>query len=370
MQELTPDAAFASALEALPPDLLKAPIGIAVSGGSDSLALLKLSENWAARRGARLMAMTVDHGLRPEAAREAEEVAGHCRLNGTQHRTLRLTDAQPGQSGLRRRRHEMLASELRRQGGLLLLTGHTQNDQAETFLMRARQGSGWYGLAGMRALSLSPVWPEGAGTLVARPLMGMRRDRLKDWLRGQGLSWASDPSNQNPAYERVRMRRLLEADVALFQRVCALQKRLHELRVAEDRALAGWMKEGVSLERHGFRLEGLTALPEERAGRGLGHLIQIAAGRDIMPRRDGVLRLIKHLASKEDFRGATLGGARLMFRRGQLYVFPEGSAEGDQDSAEHQQRLQALIMILGTTASEIAADAGNESFLPDLMPIF
>ena len=193
MQELRPQPALGAALSALPACLLDDPIGIAVSGGSDSLALFILAHHWASGLGRTLVAFTVDHGLRPEAREEAEAVGRLCNGLGIDHQILRLEGAPPRQSALRRLRHGALARALRQKSGKLLLIGHTADDQVETFLMRARQGSGWYGLAGMRPLSLSPVWPEGEGVFIARPLMGVRRDALRDFLRSQGTGWAEDP---------------------------------------------------------------------------------------------------------------------------------------------------------------------------------
>lgn len=370
MHGLTPETSVAAALEALPQGLLKAPVGIAVSGGSDSLALLKLVQDWAAPRDVHLVAMTVDHGLRPEAAAEAERVAAHCRAAGTEHVTLRLSGAAPRQSLLRRGRHAVMAGTLRDRSGHLLLAGHTADDQAETFLMRIRQGSGWYGLAGMRSLSLSPVWPEGEGVFIARPLLRLRRAALRDWLKGRSEVWSDDPSNENPAFERVRMRRLLQDNPALAGRILRLSEGFTTLRMVEDRAMSAWMRRAVSATLDGLAVAGLAELPPERAGRCLGLLIQIAAGREIPPRGESLTRLVERIVSEGDFRGATLGGARLSPRRGCLLLRPEGCALMETDAAARNWRLEAVRAVLSGTASEIDAAAGKESFLGDLMPIF
>ena len=115
------------------------PIGIAVSGGSDSLALLVLAHDWAARAGRDLMAFTVDHRLRPEAADEARHVAGICAHLGIGHQTLTWETPVSKQALARRARHGLMAAALRARGGARLLLGHTSDDQCETFLMRARQ---------------------------------------------------------------------------------------------------------------------------------------------------------------------------------------------------------------------------------------
>lgn len=370
MPGLSPEHAIQQALSALPPALLRPPVGLAVSGGSDSLALLVLAAGWAARQKAGLIAFTVDHGLRPEAAAEAASVATVAARFGIPHRTIPLTGLAPRQASLRRARHAVLAAALKEAGGQLMLTGHTADDQAETFLLRARQGSGWYGLAGMRRLSLSPVWPEGAGVWLARPLLSLRRQALRGELAGQGLGWADDPSNADTAYERVRMRARLAASPGLFGQIMACQSRLSLLQQLEDRALARWLTSQVRSESPGITAGGFEALPPARAARGLGLLLQIAAGRETPQRGDALARLAARLAQPEAFRGATLGGARLSPQGRQVSITPETGQEGAGAASLRAWRLAATAAILGGTVPEIDASAGKESFLATSVPIF
>jgi tRNA(Ile)-lysidine synthase len=366
MQELGAQPAFAAALSALPACLLDAPIGVAVSGGSDSLALLTLAHQWAARQGRTLLALTVDHGLRPEARDEAKTVARLCAGLGIDHEILSLEGAPPRQAALRRLRHGALAAALRQRSGRLLLTGHTADDQAETFLMRVRQGSGWYGLAAMRPLSLSPVWPEGEGVFIARPLLGVRREALRDLLRSQGTVWADDPSNENPAFERVRMRRLLSPEFAGSCRFWSLIDRFATLRMIEDAAIWRWIAENVRATPEGLEVSRIGSLPPERAARALGLLLQIAAGRDRPPRGDGLARLAEKLVSKEDFKGATLAGCRIRPGRSVLKLQPESGFPPPGMAT----RLAATLAILSAHPDDFAAFAGKESFLEELVPIF
>lgn len=366
MQGLGPQAAFEAALAALPPCLLDAPIGVAVSGGGDSLALLILAHRWAARQGRTVFALTVDHGLRPEARAEAEAVAALCRKLGLAHETLRLEGVAPRQASLRRGRHAALARAARQRGSRLLLTGHTEDDQAETVLMRARQGSGWYGLAGMRRLSLSPVWPEGQGVFIARPLLKARREALRGFLQAEGVSWSEDPSNENPAFERVRMRRLLCPKVSGFVQLLSVIDRFQTLRMIEDAALWRWMTANVSAIEGGIEVLSLADLPPERAARAMGLLIQIAAGREAPPRGESLARLVERIVSDGNFLGATLGGCQIRRRRGRLQLLPETRGPLPGMAA----RLAAHQAILSGNKHEIAAAAGKESFLEDLVPIF
>jgi tRNA(Ile)-lysidine synthase len=372
VRQLDLPARFAAALEAVPADLRAGPIGLAVSGGSDSVALLTLAHQWAAKSGASLIVLTVDHHLRPAAAAEAASVASLCERFGLSHQTLRWQAPEARQSAARRARHALLAGALKSAGGQLLLTGHSADDQAETFLMRARQGSGWYGLACMRALSLSPVWPEGAGVWIARPLLGERRAHLRGWLTGQGTGWSDDPSNGNPAFERVRVRaRLSGPDDTLTGRLLSCQRRFVVLRAIEDAALADWLGHSVTLSSEGAAFARLDTLPPERAARALGTLIQCLAGRETPPRAESLAGLIARIHGDPAFRGATLGGVRVSPHRLGLKLSPERARNlNAPDCAALGSRIGAFRRLFLNSAQEIAAGSGKESFLQDVPPIF
>ncbi len=227
---------FAADLRALVPG--DGRLGIAVSGGPDSLALLLLA---AAAFPRRCAAATVDHRLRPEAAGEAAFVAGVCADLGVPHCTLSVTVAQGAsmQARAREARYVALAGWAAEARIEALVTGHHADDQAETLLMRLVRGAGLGGLAGIRAKTCI------AGAIVCRPLLGWRREELGGIVHDARLRPVEDPSNADETYDRVRMsRHVREApwlDPAAIARSAAA--------LAEAEAALGWTAEALCADR-------------------------------------------------------------------------------------------------------------------------
>ena len=205
-------------------------LGIAVSGGPDSLALLRLAH--AAMPG-HIRAATVDHGLRPEAAREAADVARHCAALGIAHAVLGPEPLPAGnvQEQARKLRYRLLGRWAEAQGLAFVAVAHHRDDVAESFLMRALRGSGSSGLARMPAIA--PL-PYGAGTAqLVRPLL--------DWSRAElaaiAPDGADDPSNRDLHYDRARIRALIAATPALASEPLARAA----TNLAEAEAALDWL---------------------------------------------------------------------------------------------------------------------------------
>ncbi|HXF89700.1 MAG TPA: tRNA lysidine(34) synthetase TilS [Xanthobacteraceae bacterium] len=194
---------------------------LAVSGGPDSTALLLLIARWRARlkTGPKLLAVTVDHRLRPESAAEAAAVARLARRLKVAHRILRWTAKKPKtglQAAARTARYRLLAQAAREAGAHHVLTAHTRDDQAETVLIRLARGSGLAGLAAMARVSPlpanSPLSPGREGEiLLVRPLLDMPKARLVATLKAARIPFAEDPSNRNVRFARSRIRELMPA---------------------------------------------------------------------------------------------------------------------------------------------------------------
>ena len=247
-------------------------IVLAVSGGPDSVALMWLMARWrrALSHGPRLLAVTVDHGLRPEAAREARVVKELARALDVEHRTLRWTGDKP-RSGVpaaaRAARYRLLAKAARGTGARHVLTAHTRDDQAETLLMRLLRGSGIAGLSAMARES------ERDGVLLARPFLNVPKARLIATLNKAGVAFADDPTNRDPIFTRPRLRALLPALAAeggdaqslarLAARFARANAAIELLTDGAERYLA--LKGSAAPVRHAqdFDAAAFAAMPEE-----------------------------------------------------------------------------------------------------------
>ncbi|WP_126172973.1 tRNA lysidine(34) synthetase TilS [Altericroceibacterium xinjiangense] len=219
-----PAARFAKRLARLWPEGGR--IGLAVSGGADSLALLLLAQKAIPHRFA---VATVDHGLRAEAAAECAGVAQVCAARGIACEVLTVTVA-PGnvQDRARHARYAALSDWLIRHDLCALATAHHADDQAETLLMRLNRASGTGGLAGVRERGRVP----GSEIPLLRPLLGFRRTELEAIVSAAALDPVRDPSNADERFDRVQIRQAL-ADADWLD-PAALARSAAHLAEAED----------------------------------------------------------------------------------------------------------------------------------------
>jgi len=219
---------------------------LAVSGGRDSMVLLDLCAN--GHYADQLAVATVDHGLRPSGAQEAEIVAGVCRHYGVAHTTLHWSEPDGGaglQARARQARYRLLICHAEAIGARAILTAHTLDDQAETVLMRLARGSGVSGLSGM-APDRQVAVDGGAVIRLLRPLLEWTRADITATASARNLPYADDPSNDDPGFERVRVRGLLAATAerglldgaALTRSAAAIRDRLGDAGRDERRTLA------------------------------------------------------------------------------------------------------------------------------------
>lgn len=343
---LTPDLTDKAVLAGLfAPVSGEAVLGLAVSGGPDSLALMLLAQRWVAdaQNPPRLIVYSLDHGLRPEAAAEVAMVGAEAARLGLEFRGLRWDEGQPEtgiQEAARQARYQLIGAAMAEDGAKALLTAHHRADQAETVLMRLAHGSGLDGLKGMVAFS------EVEGVRVFRPLLDVEPAALAAVVEASGLSPAHDPSNDDEAYERIRWRRLLPAlareglDGAALSRFAA--------RMAEaDQALAqladAAFAELVVVDGFGAAALPLLALNQLGPATGrrvLSRILAVVGGRQ-KPRALGqVERLFEQITTNTLPRGTTLLGTVIRMKDDAVTIAREpGRALPENQALPAQGRL-------------------------------
>ncbi|MDD2869378.1 tRNA lysidine(34) synthetase TilS [Neomegalonema sp.] len=302
------------------------PLVLAVSGGSDSAALLRLAAASPQIRRRVALVATVDHGLRPESAAEAAQVALWAAGLDLPHETLIWTGDKPrGDLSARARaaRHDLLRAAAGARGAALVLA-HTAEDQAETFLMNLARGSGVQGLAAMRPRSLRE------GVPLLRPLLEVGREELRAWLRARGAPWIDDPSNSDLRRLRPRLRQaaaLLEgfglSRARLLETVAHLARAREALEAAEAALSAEALTEGPLGELRLSRAA-LAGAPREVALRFFAESLRRAGGAEHPPRFASLERAFDLWLSGGLGGGISLGGALLRpLPEGGLRLLPE-----------------------------------------------
>lgn len=308
--------AFAASLDRIAP---AGPLGVALSGGSDSTALAVLAAGRARH------AATVDHHLRPESGVEAAAAGRLASHLGYDHRILAwdgaAAKAGPGNLSAEARsaRHRLLGDWARAQGLAAVLLGHTMDDQAETVVMRLARGSGVDGLAGMAERV------EIAGTLWLRPLLGLRRADLRDFLTARGIAWAEDPTNDDRSYDRVRVRRAI-GDLGLSvpglaETAARLARQRRVLEADRDRLARAAARVGAFGEVI-FDRAALEAAELDTSLALLADALCWVGGQPYRPRFDALLRVWE---AQTD---TTLAGCLILRRGGEITVTREPARAG------------------------------------------
>jgi tRNA(Ile)-lysidine synthase len=289
---------------------------LAVSGGPDSTALLWLAAKWRGglKRAPKLVAVTVDHGLRKESRREALDVARLAGVLGVEHRTLRWRGPKPN-AGLpaaaREARYALLADTARKIGAAHILTAHTRDDQAETVMMRLARGSGLSGLSAMAREA------QRGDVTIARPLLDVPKAQLIATLRRAKIVYADDPTNRDPAFTRARFRELMPQLVRegidsrnlarLAQRLARANAALEAIVSVMERSIGRVGDRGViEIDARAF-----ATLPDEIALRLLGRAVG-AVGREGMAelaKLEVLLAALRAASVRQDRLKQTLAGA-------------------------------------------------------------
>lgn len=327
-------------------------LGVAVSGGGDSIALMHMVATWAA--GRRIMVATVDHGLRSNSRAEAEAVARQAAAMGLPHRILTWQREEAFSGNLmadaRNARLQLLSQWARDNDLAAIALGHTADDQAETLIMRLNRGAGVDGLGAMSARR------HAREMLWLRPMLEITRQRLRDWLQARQLDWIDDPSNDNEDFERVRVRKSLKAT---GWSITAIADSAAHLREARD-ALTHYVLQACAEARFAqasmdLPLTALQDAPSEIQRRILLASARWITGQPYPPRRAGVANA---LAAVLAGRRVTLDGVLFHPRRDHLRIMREPAAAMRAPPAQElwDNRWRITGLAPGQTISALGPD--------------
>lgn len=299
---------------------------IAVSGGADSLALCFLCDEWAKKYNKKIIALTVDHGLREESAYEANFVHDLLSKNHIEHHTLLWEGEKPEASleeKARNARYDLLTNFCKENNINSLILAHHKKDQAETFLMRLQRGSGVDGLS-----AISPIFYKNHMKLI-RPLLDIMPEELKSYLREKDIKWFEDPMNEDEDFLRVKFRKalpLLEKEFGID--VDCLVNTAKNMARARDylelqtekkiNSIVKWDNRGFAkLEKNKF-----CELHEEIAYRLLSKVLIVVGGSIYTPRFSKLDRLYNEIKS-EDFAPQTLNGVKIKQEKNKICFYRE-----------------------------------------------
>ncbi len=349
---------FAADLEGPNASETPRPLGVAVSGGGDSLALLYALHAWNKRP---LEVFCVDHGLNPLSPAWTQSVADHAARLGAGFTALHWRGAKP-ETGLsaaaRRARHGLLADAARQKGVRTLCLAHTRDDLAEAVVMQA-EGSN---VGHPRQWAASPVWPQGRGIFLYRPCLDMRREDLRQFLREQNVSWIDDPANDSVKSLRARARLALKNQALPDLPPPALRLSLTQLRAlmtSPDLTALGMIT---------FKADIFHALPYEAALTCLSAAMVSAGGGDRLPRRQKLEALYAQLGNAKP---ASLAGARVQQGDGLIRIVREAGEFRRQAApylslnAGEMGVWDGRFEIRAGTVCEIIASAEGRSGLSD-----
>ena len=311
---------FATAMQVVEPFESKPHLAIAVSGGVDSMTLALLSHCWAKPIGGSVTALIVDHGLRDASAGEARLTKERLSKLGIPSVVLQWVGNKPTsavQAEARAARYDLMDAWCRDHDVLHLLIGHHANDQAETFMMRVKHGSGPDGLAAMATVRML------SSCRIIRPLLAFPKERLVATIEREDVPWIEDPSNIDTKYGRVKVREELAENSTNIIGMMWGAERFRRARHALEAQVSHWLARYADLRPEGYLRLSLTSVqqvnPEIRL-RILSKAVIVVGGNVYPPSISSIERLDKRISAGN---GATLGGVRFVMNDDEILVCRE-----------------------------------------------
>ena len=311
-------------------------IAVAVSGGSDSMALTILANNWAKKNGVKFTALTVDHNLRPESKSEAETVHKWCKKYNIHHEILTYKGKIPTsniEAVAREYRYELLTDYMKKNSIDSLFIAHNQDEQCETFFLNLARGSGVYGLCGM------PVISERFGIKIIRPMLIFTKPEIKEYLTSVNQDWIEDPSNFDTKYKRVRVRNLKDLMNSLDlsnKRLIDTMNNMERVRNSIEFFVSECIKKSVisSNSKVIIDREELLYYPEEIVIRALAKLIKDFSSSEYPARLESLENLYLKIKNTILNKGITLSKVKISFDKAKNIVFESEVGRGKKTAGK------------------------------------
>ena len=306
------DAQFAELMAAVGPFRRRPRLAVATSGGADSLAVCLLAASWARQRHGSIVALTINHGLRSDAASEARTLGRWLEQRSIAHEIIRWHGAKPTsaiQESARAARYGLLSRWCRDNEILHLLLGHHCDDQAETLMIRVSRGSGPDGLAAM------PLQVERDGVRYLRPCLGIPHARLVATLEVRGQTWIDDPSNRDMRFTRARVRRRLARAQLTNTQVATSARHIGLARALREEETSKFLARTTVLDPRGYCRLGRQAIRHgeiDTVRRAIARILLCLGGGGYAPRRARINRLVDEIRGDEPLAARTLGGCRIV----------------------------------------------------------
>jgi tRNA(Ile)-lysidine synthase len=322
-------AQFAELMAKVGPFGARPRLAVATSGGADSLALCLLAAAWTRHRSGTFTALTIDHGLRSDAAAEARALGGWLEKRSIAHRIIRWHGDKPtssSQRAAREARYRLLSGWCREHHVVHLLLGHQRDDQAETLMLRLTRGSGFDGLAAM------PSVVERDGVRYLRPCLSASHAQLVTTLEQGKQPWIEDPSNRDHRYARARLRTQLTRGALTTKDVAEAARSIGIVRAERDVATSELLAKVAEIDPRGFcRLDRqpLRTSDANAIRSAVARIIMCIGGRTYAPRRARIDNLVADIRADRAFPARTLGGCSIVQRDGDLIVCREVGRVGD-----------------------------------------
>ena len=305
-------------------------LAVAVSGGSDSMALLELTRNWAIEHNIEIIAITVNHNLRASAVKEIEFVKEFCKSHSIKCFALECSKSELSGSNIQQKarlaRYQLITSLCKEHKIFQLFTGHHKDDNVENFIMRLLKGSGVLGLGKNNEYFHNNI-------RILRPLHNFSKDECKLYLNSLNIKWVEDDSNDSTKYLRndirINTKSILDKmDVSYDQVIDRLSKTQDHYGDVIDivkKSFVNLLSQYCYVETIGYAVINYEAIKLENKylqNLFLSYLLTIISGKNYLPKSNKIEYIINNTVEKKN-NFFVLHGCRIIFEKDKIFILRE-----------------------------------------------